>query len=82
MKAKVLNKKKNPHELFFGGLSIKGLTDPSLRKRERSEAVTITHKKVSKLTPDQKKHVDFMVAEADAAPAFLAASRHCRCGSW
>lgn len=65
VKAKVLNKKKNPHELFFGGLSIKGLTDPSLRKRERSEAVTITHKKVSKLTPDQKKHVDFMVAEAE-----------------
>jgi len=51
-------KKKSDHSMFFDGFVVKGLVDPALAEKERKDSVAISHRKVSKLTHEQKTHVE------------------------
>lgn len=51
-------KGKLDHSILFDGFVVKSLVDPALAKKEKDDFVTISHREVLKLTPQQKVHVE------------------------
>jgi hypothetical protein len=51
-------KKKSGHSMLFDGFVVKSLMDPQLAEKEKNDFVAISHRKVLKLTPEQKAHVE------------------------